>query len=223
MHSDTPPSSAKAPLRPTRHRVLLLLGEPRCPREIRERIPGSHRKQIETSLHRLAQDRLIECVTPNIRQSRLYRRTYLGNLLVHELTGEEPISWRINTDEEFAIRAYIQAGKYRRFVLRAMDPDREQTPKEIRKSVLPMYRRIGANHVHTVLRGFREHGIAEPDEHRRWSLTELGKTMLDIELDGLPERPTINRPLWEKIKLTDQEPSGQGTKEDKEDSGRRSV
>lgn len=185
--------------------MLLLLGEPRCPREIRERIPGSRRKQIETSLHRLAQDRLIECVTPHVLQSRLYRRTYLGNLLVHELTGQEPGPWTIHTEEELTIRAFVQAGRYRRYVLRAMHPDGNQTPKEIRRAVLPMHERIGANHVHQVLREFRTRGIAERDEHRRWSLTALGRKLRAIELDGLPERPPVSRPLWEKIEPAEQQ------------------
>ncbi len=158
---------------------------------------------------------MAECITPSVRQSRMYRRTYIGDLLVYELTGFRPSRWSQDDHDDVVLRAFIQAGKYRRLVFRVMSSEEDgQTPKEIRKSVLPSYQRIGANHVHGVLREFAQRGIASCDDSRRWTLTKIGQQLQAIELDGLPERPTVNRPLWEKIKLADKEPCGDDTEED---------
>lgn len=206
VESDPPTRSADVSRLPTRQRVLILLREPRCAREIRERLPGTHRKQIETALHRLAQDRLAECVTPGVLQSRLYRRTYIGDLLVDELIGEPPRPWTVMHDDELRTRAYIQAGRYRRLVLRVVgNEDDPRTARELRKSVLPVYSRIGMGHVHQALRELMHRGVAVRDEHGRWSLTELGEKLQAIELDGLPKRPTVIRPLWERIEPAQQE------------------
>lgn len=208
MRSDvTPPiQSADTSKLPTRQRVLALLSEPRCAREIRERLPGTKRKQIETALQRLAQDRLIVCVTQEIRQSRLYQRTYLGKLLVFEILGEINPSRCALSEEELYIRAYIQAGRYRRLVLRAMNDEfSPRTARELRKSILPVYQRIGMGHTHQALRELEAKHIITRDGHGRWSLTKLGKKLHAIDLDGLPERPTISRPIWEQIKPAEQQ------------------
>ncbi len=68
-----------------------------------------------------------------------------------------------------------------------------------------MYDRIGANHVHRVLRAFRARDIAQRDDAYNWSLTQLGCKLQQIELNDLPERPAIAGPLWERIKPAEQE------------------
>ncbi len=85
-----PPDSRDKADMSVRQQTLLLLDIPRCPREIRDRIPGTTKPQIETTFRRLAEDRLIRCVTPKLRQARLYERTYLGDLLYFELTWKTP-------------------------------------------------------------------------------------------------------------------------------------
>jgi len=201
---------------------LVLLREPRCAREIRERLPGSNRKQIETAIQRLAQDRLVECVVPRVRQSRMYRRSYLGNLLVYELTGETPKAWTVWEEGELLTRAYIQAGRYRRLVLRVLGEDDDpRTARELRKSILPMYTRIGMGHVHQALRELRHKGVAKRDGHGRWTLSELGKKLQAIELDGLPERPAIPGPLWRRVEPTQQQEDQQGEQGQQQDATER--
>jgi|GEM_PF-4000431 len=180
-----------------RQQTLLMLDIPRCPREIRERIPGTTKRQIESTISRLAQDRLIRCVTPETRQARLYERTYLGDLLYHELTWKTPPKRGHWTDVELDARSFVQSGQYRRLLLLVMAGG--QRSKEIRKAVLPLYDRIGANHVHRVLRVFAARGIARRDDDGLWWLTPLGEKLRSAELDTLPERPAISGPLWERI------------------------
>lgn len=213
---DPSPRSVDLPGLPTRQRVLILLNEPRCAREIRERVPGTRRKQIETVLQRLAQDRLIACVTPEIRQSRLYQRTYLGDLLVFEVLGELAATQVELSRDELRTRAYVQAGRYRRLVLRVVGED-PHTARELRKSILPMYARIGMGHTHQALRELCAKSIVRRDGHGRWTLTGLGEKLQAIELDGLPERPAISRSLWERIEPTKNDDQQQDPKGDKQD------
>ncbi len=168
---------------PTRHRVLLLLSCPRCCREVRERIPGSHRKCIETAFARLKADRLIEPVT-SCHQSRLYRRSSLGNLLAKELTGDAPECPHDLTQEELELRSWICAGRYRRLVLRAIS--QPMTAKQIRKIILPHFEQIGANHVHRTLRAFRVRAIVVPHDVG-WELTSSGSLQRDVELHELDQ------------------------------------
>ena len=172
---------------PIRLRVLVLLGLPRCAREVRERIPGSKRKQIETTMHRLRDQGLILCVTPKLLQSRLYARTALGDRLAWRLSGIQPSRSHTLNQAELDLRAWICAGRYRRLVLRVMDEP--MTPKQIRRRVLPLYERISPNHVHGVLRDFAARSIAQGDPWRHWRLTPLGRRLHDVETDGLPAMP----------------------------------
>lgn len=172
---------------PIRLRVLLLLHMPRCAREVRERIPGSKRKQIETTMHRLRDQGLIVCVTPKLLQSRLYARTALADQLVWRLSGVQPSRSHTLNQAELNLRSWICAGRYRRLVLRVMDEP--MTPKQIRRRVLPLYQRISPNHVHGVLREFAARSIAQGDPWRHWRLTPLGRRLHDVETDGLPAMP----------------------------------
>lgn len=172
---------------PIRFRVLLLLHMPRCAREVRERIPGSKRKQIETTMHRLRDQGLIVCVTPKLLQSRLYARTALAEQLVWRQSGVQPSRSHTLNQAELNLRSWICAGRYRRLVLRVMDEP--MTPKQIRRRVLPLYERISPNHVHGVLREFAARSIAQGDPWRHWRLTPLGRRLHDVETDGLPAMP----------------------------------
>lgn len=186
-------------VRSTRIRVLALLDIPRCPNEVRERIPGTSRKQIESVIRRLARDRLIVCVTPAARQSRLYGRSYLANMLLSEIIGVEVERTAKLSERDLRLRVFLQAGRYRRLVLRAM-PDRNEPPmtaRDIRRSVLTVHQRISAGHVHSVLRSFKQRGIATKDgSDRTWRLTALGARLREYELDGLLERPSGPMTAW---------------------------
>jgi len=188
--------SARSAL-PTRHQALLLLHTPRCAREIRERIPGARRKRIETTLHRLAVDRLIRPVT-RARQSRLYERTFLGELLAQDLGAGADTRLPKLSPEEFEVRAWVQAGAYRRQVLRSLAEP--LTTKQIRRVVIASHERTGAGHVQRTLRDFAARGLAERDADRVWRLTPLGERLRLIELDGLLERPAVPTPTWEALR-----------------------
>lgn len=189
---------AVAPTLPTRHQLLLLLSTPRCARELRERILGSSRKRIESALHRLALDRLVVCVTPELKQSRMYQRTVLGQLLAKELGSgrhSEP-AWVFSLDE-LRLRAWVQAGRYRREVLRVMAYP--ATPKQLRKAANRACPRFGANHVHKVLRDFDKRGIARRFNIQYWRLTPLGERFRHVELEELSQRVIPVEQSWRPI------------------------
>ena len=140
----------------------------------------------------------MECVTPDILQSRLYRRSFLGELLAHELAESLPKCPHKLVDDQRTLYAWIQAGKYRRLVLRVMvEP---MTAKQIRKAVMPHFERIGANHVHTVLRHFAHKSVARRLDDGRWLLTALGRRMRDVDAEGLGalRRPPVPD-AWSKV------------------------
>lgn len=214
---DEPASGNQLPLR---QRMLLLLGTPRCARELFERLEGASLKAVETALQRLARNRYVECATPTQRQSRLYRRTLTGDLWIVEFADcpPKPASDYLSQND-LNTRSWVQAGKYRRLVLRALD--RPMRSKENRKAALQEYERIGANHVHAVLRDFRDRGIAYRNTQGQWILTSLGRRFREIELDGLPERPGINAPLWSR--LTAPQEQGEADKDQEADEETEGV
>ena len=189
-HGGDPPPSPDAD-QPLQHRVLLRLEAPRCPRELRERIPNASRKGVETAVRRLLARRLIECVTPELRQSRLYRRTHLGRLLAEEL-GAPDAELPDFSESELRVYAWVQAGAYRRETLRAMDGP--HTPRRLRRLVLPYHERFGATHLHTVLREFTDRGVAVRDALGMWRLTDLGRRVRAVDRAGLSKRPGIVGP-----------------------------
>ena len=169
----------------TRDRLLLLLEHPRCARELRERTRMT-RKAVESGIQRLVRRRLVRCITPDVRQSRLYERTALGHLLAQEI---RPTARRVSATGHASAYAWLQAGSYRRVILRHLAVP--LTARELRKLANRQHPRLGANHVHAVLRNFAELGIALRHADSSWSLTRLGETLRDADLDGLLERPAI--------------------------------
>src|SRR5262245_58243497 len=112
----------------TRDRIILELRTPRCAREIRERL-GIGRKAAESALSRLAHGGVARCLTPQVRQSRLYGLSALGRLLLAEI---DPAPGRLGAAEvPLDLYAWVQAGAYRRLVLRHLtEPLRSKQLRE---------------------------------------------------------------------------------------------
>lgn len=126
----------------------LVLGEldhPRCARELRERT-GLPRKTVESSLTRMAARRIVVCVTPQIRQARLYEPTTLGRLM--RLHHGHANGLRELPQEYLHLYAFVQAGQYRRLIVQCLDEP--LTPKQLRRQILKHYDRIGIGHVYRV-------------------------------------------------------------------------
>jgi hypothetical protein len=181
-----------------RDALLPLLDAPRCARQLRER-SGCKRKAVETAIKRMADQRLVQCITPGLRQSRLYVLTPLGRLIVHEMTGHSVPDL---PDLPWPLYAWIQAGTYRRLVLRHLA--HPMSPKSLRMSIVAEHKQVGANHVHTVLRDFAQRGIARNDG-RTWSLSPLGEAFRRIDSQGSVEGPAIRAPLWTSAESPRQE------------------
>lgn len=148
---------------PTRDRLIPLLAQPQCPRELRERA-GLRKKTVESALHRMARAGWIRCATPAAKQARHYELTFFGRLLFHEVTGSPPrtISQRVLAEADILpLRAWVQAGRYRRLVLKHLISP--MSARSLRRCILGEYKAIGANHVHTALRSLRAFGLVLND------------------------------------------------------------
>ena len=149
----------------------LVLGEldhPRCARELAERA-GLPRKTVESTLTRMAARRIVVCVTPQVRQARLYEPTTLGRLM--RLHHGHTDGMHDHLHEYLFLYAFIQAGRYRRLVVQCLDEP--MTPKQLRSRILQHYERIGMGHVHRVLSVLRCRRLIQCDDGL-WSLTMMG-------------------------------------------------
>ncbi len=183
-----------------RDAVLRALDAPRCAREVRERT-GLGRKTVESVLRRAQGHGLVCCATPELRQSRLYELTPLGRAWMRERScaidggAVEPAQAPGSSEgaDAACLRTYawVQAGTYRRLVLRNLvEP---MTARRLRRRIVLEHPRIGANHVRTILRHLRGRGIARA-EGGVWALTALGDHLRGIDQRGLPERPRVLAP-----------------------------
>lgn len=167
-----------------RDRVLPWLVTPRCARELSE-LACVPVKTAQSVLWRSARLGLVACVTPDVRQSRLYRLSPLGSAWIAEAQGEMPActEW-----DEFTLRlrAWVQSGKYRRAVLSTLDGP--MTPQGLRKNirhVLPSLR-AGINHVQRTLQSLRDVRLVRTIVSRRtlWVRTPLGDRVHAMSATG---------------------------------------
>ena len=94
--------------------------------------------------------------------------------------------------------AWVQAGRYRRLVLRVMGEP--LTTKQILKAILHHYERIGANHVHTVLWNLAHKSVARRLDDGRWMLTSKGRRLREVDAEGLASfrRPQVPN-AWSSV------------------------
>lgn len=192
-----------------RETVLRTLCVPRCAREVRERT-GLPRKTIEGVLMRLLRAGLVACLTPTLRQARVYALSPLGQAwaaeLLHQVDRREtpsvpsshsttpfPSSNSFNADDPsfWAVHGWVQAGRYRRLVVRHLAE--LATARQLRRRILLEYQRVGLNHVRATLRELAERGVCQRADGL-WSLTELGRRLQAVDRLGLPERPCVQ--VW---------------------------
>lgn len=162
--------------------VLMALDSPRCAREVRERL-GLKRKTTESLLARMRRRGLVTCVTPDLRQARLYALTTRGRLRAHEL-GAALVAEHPDRAERWALYAWVQAGRYRRLALKHLETP--LTPRALRKRIGREHDRIGANNMHGVLREFRQQGLAERVESV-WRLTPAGLRLRELAFGSLTQ------------------------------------
>lgn len=159
---------------PVRDQLIPLLAQPKCPRELRE-LAGLRKKTVESALHRMACAGWVRCATPSAKQARHYELTFFGRLLYHEVTGSplrDTVLGIVGRSDTVALRAWVQAGRYRRLALKHLvEP---MTARSLRRRVLSEYTAIGANHVHTALRTLRLVGLVTK-EQGLWSRTPQGR------------------------------------------------
>ena len=144
-----------------RERLVPFLRQPRCARELRE-LTRMHKKTVESTLRRMTKEGWTICVTPQARQARLYQLTYFGHLLLAELTGpgdSESSDAAAPPPESLEVRAWVQAGRYRRLVLKHLTEP--MTARALRRRILVVYQAIGSNHVHATLRELRRRGLVQ--------------------------------------------------------------
>jgi hypothetical protein len=83
--------------------------------------------------------------------------------------------------------AWAQAGNYRRLVLQHLH--RPLSPRDLRKSIIAEYARMGANHVHATLRAMHERGVVHTRDGL-WELTEHGRLLREHQAaTGTAPRP----------------------------------
>ncbi|MCA9272822.1 MAG: winged helix-turn-helix transcriptional regulator [Phycisphaerales bacterium] len=174
--------------RSTRESVLALLDHPRSPREIAESL-GVRVKAVQSSLRRMKNARLVKVLT-EAKQSKLYTLTPLGRILREELCGDDAPLEKPHGDLD--LYAWVQAGAYRRAALVCLV--HPMTTRELRKRVIRLHPRIGANHLHGVMRGFASRGIAVKDQSV-WRLSPLG---LRLQRNMLT-RPPIVDAGWDQL------------------------
>lgn len=189
-----------------RDAVLAVLDTPRCAREVAERI-GAPIKSVQTVLHRLVREGVVQCVTPELRQARLHTTTVIGRVArreaiealradageasgatsvqrgIHNTTADpfsdpsmspcEPLG--VAEHRLLSAYAWVQSGLYRRLALRHLGEP--ATPRALRVRMLGWHERISMTHVHEVLRGLRERGLAATDGDRVWTLTADGQRL----------------------------------------------
>lgn len=157
-----------------RERLVPYLATPRCPRELRE-LSGLGKKSVESALHRMRRSGWATCLTPHLRQARLYTLTFFGRLLYRELIGTSPEpGGSLSKDERaLALHAWVQAGRYRRLVMAHLTEP--LTARALRTRILNEYQAIGANHVHAALRSLRRRGLVERRDGR-WQRRAIDRT-----------------------------------------------
>lgn len=153
--------------------IVALEAGPRCARELAEAF-GKNLRTTHTAMRRLAENHLIECVTPDEAQARLYGLTSAGRVAYYELTGKEPD--RQPTVLDLGLYTYVQAGSCRRLVLALLTEPR--TVSQITKLGRQRGAKLYNNHVADALSDLEATGLALRDE-RRWSLTANGLAIHD--------------------------------------------
>lgn len=151
---------------------------PRCARELSEHL-GLSRKAVESALARLTHRGVVACVTPALRQSRLYDLTPIGRAWKASVTGTRPSA--LESPPPLELYAWVQAGSHRRAALRHLTGT--MTAVELRPRLSPANPGMAMCHVWAVLREFRTKGLAESDRGR-WRLTDVGRELQAHLLDG---------------------------------------
>lgn len=164
--------------------VLPLLAVPRCTREVRER-SGLHRKSVDTAIRRAVRAGWARCVTPTLRQARLYTLTPLGRVWVREHQPECALAPSVLEAEHLELHAWVQAGRYRRLVLRHLTEP--LTTNELRQRILTEYDRIGRDHVRATLRECVAKGLVVKTDSR-WVVTSMSE-QLRLDKSTAPQRP----------------------------------
>jgi hypothetical protein len=153
----------------TREAVIAALDGPRCTRELAEFL-GKSPKAVESALARLVRLGTVACVTPDIRQARLYDLTVIGRAWRSASGSGQQIDASLRPD--LHTYAWVQAGAYRRIVLKhlALDP---RTPRQVRDGIKVAAPRMGMVHVWETLLTLADRGLAHRDG-RVWTLTPEG-------------------------------------------------
>jgi DNA-binding IclR family transcriptional regulator len=173
-----------------RERVLEALDAPRCAREIAER-SGLPVKTVQSVLARMADEGLARCVTPQVRQARLYALTAAGRRLRREVLGEWPQdAGDARPLDELVVYAWIQAGRYRRLVLQHLHET--MTARSLRQTILPAHPRLSMTHVYDVLRAFRRRGVVER-EGDGWRLSVLGERLQRVACTSCQSNGQLSR------------------------------
>lgn len=154
----------------TRHRILAALDGPRCPRELAERT-GLHPRAVLTALSRMCTEGMVECLTPSVRQGRLFGPTVVGRLMRRERWASDASPLQ---ESDVLLYAFVQAGVYRRLVIEHLSEPAD--PKQLRQRICACHPRMGINHVHATLRELRAHGLVLRS-NGVWSLTETGRRL----------------------------------------------
>jgi predicted transcriptional regulator len=160
----------------TRDRILIALTGPRCARELADGL-GLHVRAVQTAIGRLAEDNLVDCVTPDLTQARLYSLTGLGRTKRYDLTRENivdepPIDWDVY--------ACIQSGSYRRRILTALDGT--LTVRQIRKSLVEQGCGMQQSHIHSTLADMQAWDLVTKEDRQGWRTTPAGSTMRNYML-----------------------------------------
>ena len=154
-----------------RDRILIALNGPRCPRELADAL-ALNLRGVQSAINRMAEDNLVECITPELTQARLYALTSLGQTKRYDLTrdqaeAEPPIDWDLY--------AYIQSGSYRRRILAVLDE--ASTVRQIRKQLVEQGCGMQQSHIHSTLKNMQKRDLVTKEDRQGWRTTPTGSTM----------------------------------------------
>lgn len=152
--------------------VLRALWSPRCARELAEHL-GIPTKSAQTGLLRLQRRGLVACMTPGLRQCRMYARTVRGRLVAGE-AGAVPVTVEV-PGWYLELHAQLQAGRLRRRLLSALHTAIDS--RALRRQLIAAGHSMGMSHLYATLRWLQRHRVVVRDGAGRWGLTPLGERL----------------------------------------------
>ena len=184
-----------------RVRFLLNWDQPLTSKQLARRL-GMGLDACRKVIRELAVYRLVRCLNPTARSSRVYDLTLLGTACQRKACGEmdHPVPPHFVPKIDWPLYGWV-CFRHRGAILKALV--KPMSPAEIKRWARGRdpNLRMSANNVRDVIRLFRERGIVEPIHERRkarprYQLTETGVPLRDLLCraeQGIWARPTRNR------------------------------